>query len=1251
MSSNDLDSSGTYSANSEAGDKRVKPHSVVGVNDHIHVYDKHVAKGPKQGTHGPKREYLERQVVMRRRLKKVFSMRDGKHHYKEVDPDWKGGGDALQDNAWKLTHTRPVEEAGKTKRYDANNARRFQPFMQADSIFGDVEPFLTDDQVEKNLFERPHLRPIAKDEDRFYDDQKRDIQRLKKARIEIPEFEDETEAWRYDPRLGHLEGVMPEDSHSARIQRLQHLQRSLTVQKEPGEEYTTQGAAAVPNSPLYRPESDLSQIKEDTVSSKSCSIVAATFASKTTHSSKEWETYAGSTDVAGITMYSYPDVLFPRIPDKNAGTLSLDVKSPMRYIWTKNQAYVYCTYASLFKGATDFKDAASFTLFETNAFPLISFRNDKIKELALPPADKLAVKRIANLSNLDRRPKVLHLQHLFELKMGRTDDEGTTATRINDDRKEAHLICISPPSTGGKAEDLTAFTFLFLRNITKSFTDYVRWCISHRGASDGCAINTRDFDTPHKDLLLPQTLPHYAFAIQALAALTASTHLPVNLMLRYHSSDPKIRAMAENTSLIHHLRDLARWNRDTGHADREVTERFLQLIEPTKSKSFEDYEGSEKVAIDAAYSVVPCVLMLKACPLSSDEDIEVLLNECIHDLEQYDPRTLQYTRTDNVAALRRFVDSVIGESRSASYLLKVLPTLYERPLYGQRGADDWIFEESGEETPGARLMQGRTKSWKLWNRLRRQHLRKDLSKKHAETSLERMERMRTELRLRGVVIACQCARKSVVELGRRLLDMAKPFGISHTQTLEEAFWYGGARSDKTSATTVRCNDIIRMRFGLAPTDYGEGAQTPTPLSLTVRWPPPPDEWYTGYSRGVEYLRQVSLGPDSPLYFFDADLQITQISPGTSAANSRVRRWAYFFSKCTNIGDLSASDKTEWRLKAATAVGLHAEAVCISLCRYIIAASNLHDGTREAAFVENAQHSSKMLAGAYITAVQAKAVKEYTRALKDETLLIPFPHIKFDTKSELTLTDSYSNLPVDALHVASTAFAADFIAKHGLKTPNPRHARDTWLEYGTSLKAQAIRTIMEMELPSNIESVRTLNPLACHSGTLRGILCAEYPIFFRKVIPQIGSSVLAWRAQCRYYKGLERGLGEDDDTSLDASVNLARRKFSGDADSRLTQSMQLWLGGIEFITGLSGQGKSHFLMSFIAVYTPLLEKAGAEVQRTPLDIKTGQDAVADVAASLPHGDAPEHLHVASTQVISTCVSILAGIASDSQLVLA
>lgn len=291
----------------------------------------------------------------------------------------------------------------------------------------------------------------------------------------------------------------------------------------------------------------------------------------------------------------------------------------------------------------------------------------------------------------------------------------------------------------------------------------------------------------------------------------------------------------------------------------------------------------------------------------------------------------------------------------------------------------------------------------------------------------------------------------------------------------------------------------------------------------------------------------------------------------------------------------------------------------------------------------------------MTRDQMKLALEYREAFSHEAMLLPFQfdapargkEVSWEQGLHTALSESSWNLPLDTLGLAATSFACDFIGDKQLKTRDKERAKDMWLEYGASLKAQVVRSIASMALPSDIHTVRALDPLACHPGTVTGILCGAYPVFFTRAAPQIGSSMLAWRSLCKRHMESEGGLRESGSELASASSRLSRATFEDAAQSRLTQSMQMWIEGIYWVFGAAKRSAS--LAPFSDLYRPLLARA-RRAAAWGKDGKAGQVALDDIAADLQRKAAATeaYLDVARSRVTSTCVYVLAQVMSGSKL---
>ena len=535
-----------------------------------------------------------------------------------------------------------------------------------------------------------------------------------------------------------------------------------------------------------------------------------------------------------------------------------------------------------------------------------------------------------------------------------------------------------------------------------------------------------------------------------------------------------------------------------------------------------------------AWALLPC-LILQRVLRGADDDLSYIVLRLVH-AEIQDPREL-------AARIVRRCDSLRARSGYLHLLESSLPTLVGTSL------DPWILERAGPESRAAVALDSREECGRL------------LASAPPVQGPASLERQRAAHVLRGVIMACLLDTKALLDLEAKLVRAARPLlpgANMHERrkaasALRRSFWRGG------SAEAGAVNDLVWLRFGdgrRRMLSISAPAETDAPAA----WPLREHEWYTGYTQGLDALRQTALGPDAPLFFLASDLTIVQSPTNFKAAKTRAAGWAYYFSEYFVAEKWSLAAQVAWRIAAAAAIARHAECEVLAETE-----ARLGRGYEEHLLHEQRDRVDRSRA-AFLSAV-------------DRVSLEPSPEragaraASPDGNTDVDLTLGFTNLPLDALTLGSTVFAASMTRPLGPEAA--REAGEAWVVFGASARGRATQLLIEPKSAASMERV-----LAGLNDTWFSKLRFEFPRYYSSIaVPAVAAGIALLEEV--------RGLPSSDHAK--SLVRLARMAWSPQEAERALRALRVWLSGLSRTVQYCRRHRTRFSHGVIKNFRPVLHR--------------------------------------------------------------
>lgn len=577
----------------------------------------------------------------------------------------------------------------------------------------------------------------------------------------------------------------------------------------------------------------------------------------------------------------------------------------------------------------------------------------------------------------------------------------------------------------------------------------------------------------------------------------------------------------------------------------------------------------KKLLHSAAFSLLPC-LLLKRVTGADDESIRKYITERLRASRNFFVRRRAEENTPRIFA---YFSAVSRKSKYVQLLERMLPFLLE----SQSETRGWIFAESGRESDLARALDSREECRRLFQVAKAQESGSRVQR------CTRLQQQRAAHVLRGVLLSGQIDESSLLELELGLLRASGTLFGNITERrrsareLHRSFWNGG------SVHAGAVNDLVRLRFGIPPLPrHSLSNSGPPEVIKEPAWPLRSDEWYTGYTQGLDTLRQLALGPDAPLYYLAADLSIAQTSTNFKASVARVTGWAYYFSKYFNIEEWARASQVAWRISAASAITRHAECVVISEME----ARLLED---EPAHLENElgaqMRTVDSMRAAFLSAVDRLSLDSSPGRSISRTMTAP------DTGVPVDLSLGFRNLPLDALTVGATAFA-DSLTKR-LPRENAAEAGEAWVLFGASAQARAVQLLLEFD-PSTKDGHEGEDLMARLNESWPSNLRLQFPEYYNLSFVHAASSGLALLEGAR---SVSNTVEAQNHAWLYSLVNLACTAMTKKQEYRALRALKVWVASLQHTIQYCKESgdTTRFMRGFIKTFGVFLNRCEESIK--------------------------------------------------------
>ena len=461
-----------------------------------------------------------------------------------------------------------------------------------------------------------------------------------------------------------------------------------------------------------------------------------------------------------------------------------------------------------------------------------------------------------------------------------------------------------------------------------------------------------------------------------------------------------------------------------------------------------------------------------------------------------------------------------------------------------RDLDDWVFADEGvsevETEHGAnpvslaaQALRSRQECRRLVEEVRARGRRGHEDAPPGGRPPGRLAREIAGQMFRGALMTGQASPALLRNQELHLLMIARPLlpgadagaKLKHRERLRRSFWEGGY----TSSWVFPANDLVGLLYhGLKPWLRSLRSVMPPEQEAGLiprpSWPPPKTEWFTGLSQGLDAARQMALGPDAPLFFLGTGLDILQTQTCFEASTTRVTGWAYYFSEFFGAEAWDTVRKVAWRLEAASAVFMHAEAGV----QGELAARLWGRG-------DSAEELERTILAPQLGEVDALQ-KKFLSALDRigfggshahegiQASVAAGEPIEPDLVASDASTVGLGDAPLDALSMSATAFANAHVRP--LAANKVHKAVTAWPLYGLSAQDKAAQSavVSYFSPADDPEKIYIEHFRGSEEGSWEQTLRRTFPEFYLHVFPRLSSDALTWMLLVRKQQG--RTAGED-----------------------------------------------------------------------------------------------------------------------------
>jgi hypothetical protein len=521
-----------------------------------------------------------------------------------------------------------------------------------------------------------------------------------------------------------------------------------------------------------------------------------------------------------------------------------------------------------------------------------------------------------------------------------------------------------------------------------------------------------------------------------------------------------------------------------------------------------------------------------------------------------------------------YFSRISRKSRYVRALKLQLPCLLEP--YGADEDEEWIFADAGAQSAIAKALGSHEESLRLFREARGKESAAPAS------SCSKLQRELAGHLFRGVLLSGELDASELVLLEQQFLRAARPLlpGASMEArrralyALRKMFWRGGHTS--TEARPV--NDLIWLRYSASLLKRRASVDSaPLGTMADAAWPLGAREWYTGYTQGLDAIKQMALGPDAPLYYLGADLTIAQTRANFEACVTRLTGWAYFFSKHFQVTKWTAAAQVAWRLAAASAVSRHAD--CNMLADLELRLANHKPEHQETAIAAQMPYVDQ-LRQAFLSAVDRVGFE----AKHDGAIENASSPQEVEPKIDVDLSLGFGNLPVDALTVGATVFASSMAERLGADAA--QKAGKEWVHFGASVQARTVQLVTEALLQGRASATEVVSRLVAPlEDRWLETLRTRFPVYYEVTFAQNASSSWALLERANASSQADRYGNE----RIKKLASLACAASSPEEAGRITHALRAWVSRLQHTIQLCREAKYNprYFRGFLRVFGSLL----------------------------------------------------------------